>query len=112
MYHYVDVGFDPEWAGWSVGTVMHMEAIRDLIECNQGVEILDFSQGSGEHKRRFGNRSRVEGDYIILQRGWKSAALGASYQGVNRISIATVALLDRLHVKAQIKRFVRRVSAS
>ena len=31
-YHYVDVGFDPDWEKFSVGTMLHLAVLRELTD--------------------------------------------------------------------------------
>jgi Acetyltransferase (GNAT) domain len=57
-YHYQTPGFLREYHRWSVGTVMMMYAIRDLIEAH-ACRVFDFGQGGDleGYKSRFGNVS-------------------------------------------------------
>ena len=107
-YYYVDVGFDPEWEKWSVGTVLHLEVLRDLMEGGGRAQSFDFSSGSGIHKKRFSNESRTEANYLLVPRGARNNILIAAFIGMNALSAAAVGLLDRLRLKAAIKGFVRR----
>lgn len=57
-YHYQTPGFLREYHRWSVGTVMLMHTIRDLIEI-RACRVFDFGQGGDleGYKSRFGNHS-------------------------------------------------------
>jgi hypothetical protein len=107
-YYYVDVGFDPEWEKWSVGTVLHMEVLRDLMDGDAGARSFDFSSGTGIHKKRFGNESRDEIDCVLVPRSARNSLLIGAYRGMNAVSAVGVGLLERLHLKAAVKRIVRR----
>ena len=106
-YYYIDVGFDPAWEKWSVGTVLHLEVLRDLMDGDADAEGFDFSTGSGVHKKRFSNLSRLEANYLLLQPGIRSDVLVGSYRLLNGLSTFAVGLLDRLHIKTAVKRLVR-----
>ncbi len=107
-YYYVDVGFDPDWEKWSVGTVLHMQVLRDLMQGDAKATVFDFSSGSGVHKKRFSNESRMEANYLLIPRGLRNAMLVGAFQVTNAVSAALVGLLEKLHLKAAIKRLVRR----
>jgi len=107
-YYYVDVGFDPDWEKWSVGTVLHMEVLRDLMDGEGQARSFDFSSGSGVHKKRFSNDSREEANYILVPRSARNAVFLGAFHAMNALSAAAVGLLERLHLKAAIKRLVRR----
>lgn len=107
-YYYVDVGFDPDWEKWSVGTVLHMEVLRDLIEDENRARSFDFSSGSGIHKERFSNESRMEFNYLLLPRSVRNAVLVGAFRAINAVSATAVLVLDRLHLKAAIKRLARK----
>lgn len=107
-YYYVDVGFDPDWEKWSVGTVLHMEVMKDLIEGGAQARVFDFSSGTGVHKKRFGNEVRLETAYVLLPAALSNMLAVAAYRAMNAFSDAAVNALDRLHLKTTIKRLVRR----
>ena len=111
-YYYVDVGYDPDWAKWSVGTILHLEVFRDLIEGTQRSEWFDFSSGTGVHKERFGNESRAEANYVLLPRTVRNAVLVPAYQGFTALTDVVLRVADNLGLKARIKKLVRRLSTS
>jgi hypothetical protein len=47
------LGFDPQFRDYSIGTVLQSELIERC--CNEGVQVIDFSAGYADYKRRFGN---------------------------------------------------------
>jgi CelD/BcsL family acetyltransferase involved in cellulose biosynthesis len=47
------LGYDPQYRDYSVGTVLQCALIERC--CNEGVEVIDFSAGDANYKRRFGN---------------------------------------------------------
>ena len=111
-YYYVDVGFDPDWEKWSVGTVLHMDVLRDLIEGPDEVRAFDFSSGTGVHKKRFGNVSRLETSYALLPASVRSRALIAAHRGTDRLSAGAARALDAIGVKGLVKRWIRRTASA
>ena len=109
-YYYVDVGFDPDWDRFSVGTLLHQEVLRDLIGSADRPQWFDFSSGSGPQKERFSNRSRAEANFLLVPKTLRGLALVWTYQGFMTFSDYAVGLLDKLHIKAAVKRMVRRSS--
>lgn len=109
-YYYVDVGFDPGWAKWSVGTILHLEVFRDLLDGPQRARLFDFSSGTGIHKERFGNEVRPEANYLLLPQTTRNAVLAISYRAASALADGAVHLADRLGVKVMIKKLLRRRS--
>jgi CelD/BcsL family acetyltransferase involved in cellulose biosynthesis len=107
-YYYVDVGFDPEWEKWSVGTILHLEVLRDLMDRCKGARSFDFSSGSGVHKKRFANDARAEANYLLLPRSFRNRALIGAYRITDAVGSGAVRLLEALGIKAVIKKMVRR----
>ncbi len=108
VYYYIDVGFDPAWEKWSVGTVLQMEVLRDLMDGGERVQSFDFSSGSGVHKKRFSNESRAEANYLLIPRDFLSGILVGAFRSMDALSRTAVGLLERLRLKAAIKKLIRR----
>jgi hypothetical protein len=49
------LGYDPQFGIYSVGTVLQSVLIERC--CKEGVEVVDFSMGYADYKKRFGNDS-------------------------------------------------------
>jgi len=47
------LGFDPQYRDYSVGTVLQSILMERC--CEEGVQVMDFSAGHADYKRRFGN---------------------------------------------------------
>ncbi|HEY1299978.1 MAG TPA: GNAT family N-acetyltransferase [Stellaceae bacterium] len=107
-YHYIDVGYDPAWAKWSVGSVLQMEMMKDLLDGPARPVLFDFSTGFGEHKARFGHGSRDEVNLVLLRRCPRNMALAAFYAASATADKRLAAGLDRLGVKKWAKRLLRR----
>jgi len=109
-YYYIDVGYDPDWAKYSVGSVLQIEVLEDLYNTTPPPKKFDFSTGYGEHKARFGNREQEEINMLIFKNSLPNKIIATSYVAINRLSELLVDLLEKLGVKKQIKRLIRRIS--
>jgi hypothetical protein len=79
------LGFDPKFRVYSIGTVLQSELIERC--CNEGVQVMDFSAGYADYKRRFGNDSvTVARVYVFAPRpkGLYLNAMRTLTSGVNR----------------------------
>ena len=64
---YAHLGYDPDWARLSPGTVLQMEALEQLYAEGR-FRYFDFTEGDGAHKALFGTDS-VECASFLLLRG-------------------------------------------
>jgi hypothetical protein len=110
VYHYIDVGYDPDWAGWSVGSILQMEAMRDLLAGEDRPDWFDFSTGTGAHKARFGNVSHNEINLLLLRRSLSNKCLAGLYTTSMSIDRAAAKLAAALGVKAKLKKWLRRAA--
>jgi len=110
-YYIDDGGYDPDYAKLSVGSVLQLKLIEHLFAGTKRPRFLDFSTGFGTHKGRFGNFSRRELNVLILPATLRNRLLKLGYVGTDSLSKGTVRLIDRIGLKAKIKRLIRRSSA-
>lgn len=79
---YEFVGHDSKFNDLSVGAVLQVEALRDLVS-EPGVKRFDFTEGDGQHKRQFATGGVECCDLLLLR---PSVA--------NRLAIAALAGFD------------------
>ena len=107
-YYYIDVGYDPDWATWSVGSVLQLNVIEDLYAGDDTPNRFDFSTGYGEHKARFGNFEQEEVNMLLLP----NVAANRLLARAHRLSVTgadgVIAALDKVGLKKPLKRLVRR----
>lgn len=107
-YYYMDVGYDPDWSKWGVGSILQMEVMRDLLGDPDRPEMFDFSTGINEHKTRFGNTSRSEVNLLLLKSCPRNVLLAATYRITAAVDKHLRRSLERLGIKASLKRWLRR----
>jgi CelD/BcsL family acetyltransferase involved in cellulose biosynthesis len=99
-------GYDPALRALSPGTVMYYLAIEKLFQ-ERGLRMLDFTEGEGTHKQYFANASRQCADLYFVRPSLRARALLRLHACMDSTSRAMVSLLDRLGIKAQIKKMIR-----
>ena len=107
-YYYIDVGYDPAWSNHSVGSVLQMEVIEELYNLPTPPRLFDFSTGYGEHKARFGNTEQEEMNLLLLSDVFQNRLLRALYLSLDKFSSFIVIVLERVGVKKQLKKLIRR----
>lgn len=63
---YAHLGYDPDWAHLSPGTVLQMEALERLF-AEQRFAWFDFTEGEGAHKAMFGTHSADCASLVLLE---------------------------------------------
>jgi CelD/BcsL family acetyltransferase involved in cellulose biosynthesis len=103
---YAHLGYDPEHADLSPGSVLQYEAMRQLMDEGR-FALFDFTEGEGQHKRLFSTGEVECVDLLLLRRtpanllaAWSLAAFDGGIEG-------TKALLKRLNLESLARRFRR-----
>lgn len=109
-YYAEQTGYDPAWAGKSVGTVMQIYRIRDLID--RGVAQLDFLYGDNEKKRSLSNTYRDERNFHLIPRKFPLGLLAHGLRGFNTLSELVGDFIEKWGLKSKIRRFLRKRSVS
>jgi len=103
---YSYVGYDPQYMDKSVGLVLQWFAVQELF--GEGCfRYFDFTEGQSDHKRLFSTHQRHCGNVYMLRRNVRNAAIIYSHMYVDRFSVWLGTTLDRLGVKAKVKRLLR-----
>lgn len=63
---YAHLGYDPDWARLSVGTVLQMDALERLF-AEARYRWFDFTEGDGAHKAMFGTGSAACSSLVLLE---------------------------------------------
>lgn len=71
---YAYLGYDPDWARLSPGTVLQMEALERLFAENR-FRYFDFTEGDGGHKAMFGTDSVECASFLLLRKTIANRAL-------------------------------------
>lgn len=104
---YAHLGYDPDFAELSPGTVLHVEAMRALF-AEDRFRAFDFTEGDGAHKAQFGRESIACADVLVLRPTPRNRAALAAMRGVDAAAARGKAWLDRLGLRARAKALLRR----
>lgn len=113
-FYYTDVGYDPEFARWSAGSMLQLLVMEDLYDQPDRPpgrpDVFDFAAGFGEHKARFGNASREEANWLLLPRSFRNSVLAGAYRRLDGLANLATSTADRMGVKQTLKKTMRRLS--
>jgi CelD/BcsL family acetyltransferase involved in cellulose biosynthesis len=106
LYSYL--GYDPQHADLSPGTVLQYLAFQSLF-AEQRFRALDFTEGQGEHKKFFATHQTLCADIgyfpdFVSARFW----IGL-HRAFDRTSVAAASILAKVGLKARLKRLLRRL---
>ncbi len=104
LYEYV--GHDPEYQRWSPGTLLQYYALQCLFAADH-IKIFDFTEGEGAHKAFFATNAQYCADIYYFKRTLCNLSYVLLHMSVDAISRAIVVLLDKLKLKAYIKKMLR-----
>lgn len=99
---YAHLGYDPDFAAHSPGTVLQAEAMRQLTE-ERRFRWFDFTEGEGQHKRQFATGSVECVDLLLVKRNPINLLVGWTLNGFD----AAVAIAKRAVVAAKLERLAR-----
>lgn len=105
-YYAESTGYIPEWGAQSVGTVMQIYRIRDLIQDN--ISKLDFLYGDTEKKRTLSNMAREEQNFYIVPKKFPLSQIAYGVYLFNAAMDSLSKWMDRHGIKSKIRHFLRR----
>ena len=103
----LEMGYDPLWAEWSVGTVALVEMIRSLIEGDNPPASLDFLYGDQDYKRRLSTDAWEEESAFLLPLSALGLVHYAVLAGGQRAIRFGARQLQRLGLKQAVKQYLR-----
>ena len=107
VYYFYETGYDPGWSHASVGKVLLVQIIRQVIASGT-VRQFDFLYGDQDYKRRFANLSSMDAEYYLLPRTPLNMLLATGVSGTRRCAEGIGQALDRMGLKAKVRSLLRR----
>jgi hypothetical protein len=100
------LGYDPDFAEWSPGTVLQYLAFESIF--NEGrFRCFDFEEGEGQHKSTFATDAVLCGDLFVFRLApWPSAVVVAHWGFLAAVRSASAALRN-LGLHQRFKRLLR-----
>lgn len=105
LYDYV--GFDPDRADLSPGTVLQYLVLEQLFS-ERTFAYFDFTEGSGGHKELFGTDKRTCVDILVTNTSVSTNALLVAHRAFTRMSQFAARSVERVGLKSKLRRFLRR----
>lgn len=105
-YFLRQLGFDPTWRDWRVGNVLFLKVMEDLCE-DASVNYLDFGHGDADYKKRYGDTYSDETNIMFFANRPYPIFVNLVRILVAGVSMATAGLVNKLGLKAKIKRLWR-----
>ena len=103
---YAHLGYDPDWARVSPGTVLQLEALERLY-AEARFTHFDFTEGDGKHKAMFATNGVPCASFVLLKATPANRALLASRAGFDGAVAGVKALAARLGVLAGARSLIR-----
>ena len=100
-----EIGFDPELARYSVGTVLQFMAVQDLFEYHRP-EILDLGDYGG-YKETLSTESYQQAKVFLFRPGAYGRFIRAGYSCCEWTTRAVASILSRLQLKTTIRQRIR-----
>jgi CelD/BcsL family acetyltransferase involved in cellulose biosynthesis len=105
---YDHLGYDPDYAQHSVGTVLQFEVMSRLFG-EARWRYFDFTPGDGQHKRQFATGSAECADVLILPNSAANRALIGAHRSFCAAVERAGAWAERHGAKARLRRLLRGV---
>jgi CelD/BcsL family acetyltransferase involved in cellulose biosynthesis len=103
---YAHLGYDPDWARLSVGTVLQLEALERLF-AEQRFAYFDFTEGDGAHKAVFGTDSAACSSFVMLEPTPANRALLGARSGFDSAIAGVKSLATRSGALARVRSALR-----
>jgi len=104
-YYLDDMGYDPAWRDYSVGTVLQLGIIEDLFGYDPPA-IYDLGE-YGPHKEEFATDNYLQGKLFLFRRGVYTHFVRTGHKACNASTEAVSGLLERFGWKAWLKKTIR-----
>ena len=103
---YAHLGYDPDFAHLSPGTVLQFEAMRQLMGEGR-FRLFDFTEGEGQHKRLFSTGDVECLDLLLLRRTLPNLLAGWSLTGFDAAVAAAKRAVRALRLESLARRIRR-----
>jgi len=102
-YFLRQMGFNPKWKQWNVGSVLFLKVLEDI--CNKAeVESFDFGFGDADYKRFYGNEHWNEACVYIYAPRFYPVLVNLLQTSVTGLSVGTGRVLEKTGLLRRVKR--------
>lgn len=103
---YAFLGYDPEYAKLSPGTVLQWLALEDLF-AEKRHRFFDFTEGEGDHKLLFSTHQATCSNLLLLEPTARTRISLQAHRSLDTFGRSAATLLDRMGLKGRLKKLVR-----
>ncbi len=103
---YAYLGYDPDFADLSPGTVLQLEAMR-LLMAERAFSLFDFTEGEGQHKKQFSTGAVDCVDLLLVRPGFANLAVGHLLNGFDAGVAASKRVVRAIGADSLIRRLRR-----
>lgn len=103
---YAFLGYDPDYAQYSPGTVLQLDALERLF-AERRYRYFDFTEGEGAHKAMFGTDMVEACSFFLLNPGIRNRLLLRSLDGFDRCIAAARHLASKSGLLTAARRMLR-----
>lgn len=103
---YAHLGYDPAFAEHSPGTVLQLEAMRQLM-AEKAFRLFDFTEGEGQHKRQFATGGIECVDLLLVRPTIGNLLAGHALNAFDRTVALAKAATSALGLDAALRRLRR-----
>ena len=103
---YAFLGYDPEFAELSPGTVLQLEAMRQLMGEGR-FRLFDFTEGEGQHKRQFASGGVDCVDLLLVRPTLPNLLAGHALNGFDGAIALAKRAVNRLGIGGAVRRLRR-----
>lgn len=104
---YSHLGYLPEMANHSVGTVLQMLVLEDIFN-NETADYFDFTEGQSAHKTLFSTGSIHCANIMYLKNSFSNKVYISAHHIMNGFFEGLINILDKMGIKAKLKKMIRR----
>lgn len=106
ILQYAYLGYLPDYSKLSPGIVLQWLAMEQLFAEGR-FTAFDFTEGDSDHKRFFSTHQIPCGLWLLLKPSVRNRTLLTLHDGIDRSTTLFTRILDKLHLKQKIKRWIR-----
>ncbi|MCL5280981.1 MAG: GNAT family N-acetyltransferase, partial [Planctomycetes bacterium] len=106
-YFLEQIGFDPKWKEFNVGTVLFLRALEDLCQDRNGTKIIDFGFGEADYKRCYGDNCWTDVQFYLFAPRVRPILANLVFSGTRGLSAGLARVLARTGLIRRVKRLWR-----